>query len=203
VLVLNGCHTGSFAVSFLSGFLSVREAFEFPVVERFMRELVYAEVVPVLEGPEEELLLFADKILERFKNPYINHLWQSIALNAMSKWETRNLPTLLKYYSKFGVLPPKTVFSLAALIAYFRGEVNGEKYGLQDDQWILEFYSEAWAECDLTSESIHVLVEKVLKLEALWKQDLNHIQGLTNEVSKYLSKIIQIGMNEAVKTVLN
>ncbi|MGE5448628.1 MAG: tagaturonate reductase, partial [Bacteroidales bacterium] len=84
VLVLNGCHTGSFAVAYLSGLETVREAFEDPIAGQFMRELVYKEVVPVLQGEENELTAFAHKILERFSNPYIRHLWQSIALNAMS-----------------------------------------------------------------------------------------------------------------------
>jgi tagaturonate reductase len=95
VAVLNGCHTGSYAVSYLSGMETVREAFENLEVGHFMKDLVYDEVLPVLEGSEKELVGFANKILERFRNPYIRHQWQSIALNAMSKWETRNLPTLL------------------------------------------------------------------------------------------------------------
>ncbi|HCR89287.1 MAG TPA: tagaturonate reductase, partial [Prolixibacteraceae bacterium] len=120
VQVLNGCHTGSYAVSFLSGMETVREAFENLEVGSFMKELVYDEVLPALDGSEKELKSFAHKILERFRNPYIRHLWQSIALNAMSKWETRNLPTLINYYETHGMLPQKLVFSLAAMIAYFK-----------------------------------------------------------------------------------
>lgn len=202
VLVLNGCHTGSYAVSYLSGLETVREAFEDPQVGRFMRELVNEEVLPVLEGTEEELKSFAHKILERFKNPYIRHLWQSIALNATSKWETRNLPTVLKYYKLTGTLPQKQVFSLAAMIAYFKGEMNGMNYPVQDDQWILDFYKEAWAACDGTPVSIQKLVEKVLALDKVWKQDLNLIPGLTAQVSHDLYLIEQVGMREAVKMVL-
>lgn len=203
VLVLNGCHTGSFAVAYLSGLETVREAFEDPIAGQFMRELVYQEVVPVLQGDEKELTAFAHKILERFSNPYIRHLWQSIALNAMSKWETRNLPTVLKFYKAYGKLPQRQVFSLAALIAYYKGEINGKSYSLQDDQWIQDFYRQAWAECDGSLFSIEKLVKKVLALENLWKQDLNQIPGLTATVSHYLSLIEQAGMKEAVKTVIS
>lgn len=201
VLVLNGCHTGSYAVSYLSGLETVREAFEDPQVGRYMRELVYEEVLPVLEGTEEELRSFAYKILERFKNPYIRHLWQSIALNAMSKWETRNLPTVLKYYKLTGRLPRKQVFSLAAMIAYFKGEVNGNRYPVQDDQWILDFYKEAWEACDGSEEAIRLLVEKVLKLERVWKRNLNEVDGLADLVSSYLLLIEQKGMREAMKNL--
>ncbi len=203
VQVLNGCHTGSYAVSFLSGLETVREAFEHLEVGAFMKDLVYDEVLPVLDGSEKELRSFANKILERFKNPYIRHLWQSIALNAMSKWETRNLPTLLNYYKAHGMLPQKMVFSLAAMIAYFKGEANGVTYKVQDDQWILDFYKEAWAQCDGRPISIYQLVEKVLSLEKVWKRNLNEVPNLTISVTCYLFLIEQVGMKKAVKAVLN
>lgn len=203
VLVLNGCHTGSYAVSFLSGLETVREGFENLEVGSFMKELVYDEVLPVLDGTEKELHSFAHKILERFRNPYIRHLWQSIALNAMSKWETRNLPTLLGYYEAHQMLPQKVVFSLAAMIAYFKGEADGKTYQLQDDQWILDFYQEAWAACDGRPISIQELVVKVLALEKVWKRNLNEIPNLTISVTCYLFLIQQVGMKKAVKAVLD
>lgn len=203
VQVLNGCHTGSYAVSFLSGMDTVREAFENLEVGEFMKDLVFDEVLPVLDGTESELTSFANKILERFHNPYIRHQWQSIALNAMSKWETRNLPTLISYYNKNKKLPQKLVFSLAAMIAYFKGEKEGNPYKVQDDQWILDFYKEAWAECDGRPISIYKLVEKVLNLDKVWKRDLNKVPNLTITTSHYLFLIEQVGMKAAMKAVMS
>lgn len=202
VQVLNGCHTGSYAVSYLSGIETVREAYDNLQVGNFMKELVYDEVLPVLDGSEKELKKFANKILERFANPFIRHQWQSIALNAMSKWETRNLPSLLQFNEKHKMLPQKLVFSLAAMIAYFKGEANGEKYKVEDDKWIKDFYRNAWAECDGRPISIYQLCEKVLGLDKVWKQNLNHIPNLTITVSHYLFLITQVGMKKAVKAVL-
>ncbi len=203
VQVLNGCHTGSYAVSFLSGIETVREAYENLETGNFMKELVYDEVLPVLDGTEKELKSFANKILERFANPYIRHQWQSIALNAMSKWETRNLPSLQNFVDTYNMLPQKLVFSLAAMIAYFKGESDGVHYNVQDDEWILDFYKEAWAACDGRPISIYQLVEKVLSLDKVWKKDLNQIPNLTITVSHYLFLIQQIGMKRAVKAVLS
>lgn len=203
VQVLNGCHTGSYAVSFLSGIETVRDAYENLEVGNFMKELVYDEVLPVLDGTEKELKKFANKILERFANPFIRHQWQSIALNAMSKWETRNLPSLINFHNTHQMLPQKLVFSLAAMIAYFKGEANGECYPVKDDQWILDFYKEAWAQCDGRPISVYLLTEKVLALDKVWKQDLNKIPNLTITVSHYLFLIQQVGMKRAVKAVLS
>ncbi len=203
VQVLNGCHTGSYAVSYLSGIETVRDAYQNLEVGNFMKELVYDEVLPVLDGTEKELQKFANKILERFANPFIRHQWQSIALNAMSKWETRNLPSLINFNEKHGMLPQKLVFSLAAMIAYFKGEINGKCYKVQDDEWILDFYREAWAACDGRPISIYQLCEKVLSLDKVWKQNLNKIPNLTITVSHYLFLITQVGMKRAVKAVLD
>lgn len=203
VAVLNGTHTGSYAVSFLYGIDNVREAYESVEVGSFMKGMVYEEVLPTLEGSEKELKSFANKILERFSNPFIRHLWQSIALNAMSKWETRDLPSLLNFIEKHGMLPQKLVFSMAAMIAYFRGESDGVKYDIQDDQWIMDFYKEAWAECDGRPISIYNLCEKVLGLEKVWKRDLNEVPNLTITVSHYLFLITQVGMKKAVRAVLS
>ncbi|WP_346854978.1 tagaturonate reductase [uncultured Draconibacterium sp.] len=203
VAVLNGTHTGSYAVSFLYGIDNVREAYESVEVGSFMKGMVYEEVLPTLEGSEKELTSFANKILERFSNPFIRHLWQSIALNAMSKWETRDLPSLLNFIEKHGMLPQKLVFSMAAMIAYFRGESDGVKYSVQDDQWIKDFYKEAWAECDGRPISIYNLCEKVLGLEKVWKRNLNEVPNLTITVSHYLFLITQVGMKKAVRAVLS
>ena len=121
----------------------------------------------------------------------------------MSKWETRNLPSLINFEQKHGMLPQKLVFSLAAMIAYFKGEANGEAYNVQDDEWIVDFYKEAWAECDGRPISIYILCEKVLSLDKVWKQNLNDIPNLTITVSHYLFLITQVGMKKAVKAVLS
>jgi tagaturonate reductase len=202
VRVLNGAHTGSFAVSLLYGIETVRESVENLEIGRFMKEMVYEEILKGLNGNENELHGFASKILERFYNPYIRHLWTSIALNSLSKWETRCLPSLTDYLKNTGELPAKIVFSLAALLAYYRGENGGQSYQLTVDSVHLDFFSSLWAYCDDRPESVYLLTEQVLSNSRLWKSDLNKIEGLTGAVSSYLFLIRQVGMKEAVKSVL-
>jgi tagaturonate reductase len=202
VRILNGTHTGSFAVSLLYGIETVRESVENIEVGRFMKEMVFEEVLRGLNGDETELKVFASKILERFYNPYIRHLWSSIALNALSKWETRCLPTLTDYLDHTGELPQKTVFSLAALIAYYREEIDGHVYQVSDDPIYLEFFRSLWKNSNDRPESVYQLTEQALAYTKLWKKDLNKIEGLTQAVSSYLFLIRQIGMKEAIKSVL-
>ena len=202
VRVLNGAHSGSFAVSLLYGIETVRESIENIEVGRFMKEMIFDEVLKGLEGDGTELKAFAFSILERFYNPYIRHQWTSIALNALSKWETRCLPSLIDYVANTDQLPQKTVFSLAALIAYYRGEVDGQAYTLNEDPVHLGFFKSLWANNNDSPESIYHLTEQVLAYTELWKKDLNKIEGLTLAVSSYLYLIRQVGMKKAIKSVL-
>lgn len=202
VAVLNGAHTGTYATSYLYGIETVKEAYEHDVLGKFMRGMIYDEVLETLNGTPKELTKFAEKILERFSNPYIRHEWMSISLNGMSKWETRDLPSLLKYLDKKGELPKKLTFSLAAMIAFNKGENEGKTFKVSDDQWILDFYTKAWAACDGTEAGITKLVENTLALDKVWKRNLNEVAGLTAAVSAYLYAIQTKGMKEAIKAVL-
>ncbi len=202
VRILNGAHTGSFAVSLLYGVETVRQSIENIELGRFMKEMVYDEILKGIHTDEKELQVFATKILERFYNPFIRHQWTSIALNALSKWETRNLPSLIDYISNSGQLPQKLVFSLAALLAYNKGEVDGVQYTLNDDPGHLDFFRNLWSQNNGSPESIHHITKQALAYSSLWGKNLNQIEGLTQAVSAYLYLIEQVGMKQAIKSVL-
>ena len=64
---------------------------------------------------------YAAAVLERFRNPFIEHQLLSISLNSVSKWKVRVLPSILDSLKSRGKLPPALVFSLAALIRFYEG----------------------------------------------------------------------------------
>jgi len=126
----------------------------------------------------------------------------SIALNSMSKFETRDLPSLLEYKKRKGVLPKKLVFSLAALIEFYKGKRGNEDIKLADNQDILDLYSDLWSKCDGTDAGYKKLVSSVLGYENNWKMDLNKVEGLTEAVTEKLILIEKNGIKEAVKSVM-
>jgi len=201
VRVLNGAHTGSFAVSLLYGIETVRESIEHEALGKFMNNMIYNEVLATINGEEEDLKIFAKKILERFYNPYIRHEWQSIALNSMSKWKTRNLCSLIDYTKIKNEVPSHLSFSLAALIAFYKGEYKGKKILLQDDKPHIDYMEKAWAGFNLSKENVQAVTENVLSYSELWDLDLNQISGLTNMVSNQLYTILSDGIEEAIKTL--
>lgn len=202
VRILNGAHTSMVPVSLLYGLETVRETVEDEVMGRFVKEAVFDEIVPTLDLPEAELNYFADAVLDRFKNPFIKHLLMSISLNSNSKYETRVLPSVLEYQKRKGVLPKKLVFSLAALIRFFKGEINGKVIELKEKPEIISMYNKLWESCDGTEAGLRNIVEKVLSNEEIWKMDLNKVEGLTDKVTHYLIEIEGLGMKKALNEVM-
>lgn len=201
VRILNGAHTGSVAAAYLSGFDTVREAMEDAEVGGFINAMVAEEIVPNISGDQAYLQQFSQKILERFHNPFIRHEWMSIALNAMSKWETRVLPSLLDAQRNTGRLPKRIVFSLAALMAFYRCQRGEATYTCKDNADILELYAKVWGDYDGSVARLQQLVRTVLAYEVNWKRDLNEIPGLSDAVTAALSQILTLGMLEALKRV--
>lgn len=202
VRILNGAHTAMTPVSYLYGLNTVAESVEHGVIGNFVKELIFDEIIPTLDLPNEELNSFADAVLERFKNPFIQHFLLSISLNSMSKFKTRDLPSLMEYYSRKNELPRKLVFSLAALISFYKGKREEEEIKLADDQHILDLFSTQWSEYNGTIESIKKIVTNVLAYERNWEMDLNQVPGLTDTVTNYLYEIETQGMKKAVEAVI-
>ncbi|MGM0904112.1 MAG: tagaturonate reductase [Bacillota bacterium] len=203
VRILNGAHTALTPVSYLYGLDTVAETVEHDVMGPFVKELIYDEIIPTLDLPLDELQSFAHAVLERFQNPFIQHFLLSISLNSMSKFKTRDLPSLLEYYNRKQELPRKLVFSLAALIAFYKGKRGEEEIKLSDDQDILELFNQQWSQFDGGVESVRGIVTNVLGYEKNWEMNLNEVPGLTEAVTNDLYEIETKGMKQAVEAILS
>lgn len=199
VAILNGAHTALVPVAFLAGLDTVGESMNDAQIGRFVEKTIAEEIVPVLDLPHDELMSFAQAVLSRFRNPFIQHQLLSIALNGMTKFRTRILPQLLTYREQQGQLPARLTFALAALIAFYRGERNGENYPLQDDAHWLERYSTLWHGVNDRTLSLQQLVTTVLSDAAHWEQDLTQVPGLVEQVTQQLQAIVDRGMRAAVE----
>ncbi|TCV98810.1 tagaturonate reductase [Biostraticola tofi] len=200
VAILNGAHTALVPVAFLAGLDTVGEAMNDTQVSAFVEKAITEEIVPVLDLPHDELTSFSQAVLGRFRNPFIRHQLLSIALNGMTKYRTRILPQLLVYQQQKGELPARLTFALAALIAFYRGERQGESYPLQDDEHWLNRYRELWAGVSQGAVSLRTLVSEVLGDAEHWQQDLRQVPGLADQVEQQLQSILQQGMRKAVSS---
>ena len=179
VRILNGAHTSMVLAARLYGLSTVKECLDDPMVSRFLRKAVFEEIIPTL-GHEEEDIPFGNAILERFANPFVKHQLLSIALNSVSKFKARVLPTIFEYREQRGTLPKCLTFSLAALIAFYRTDETN------DGEEIMAFMKKA-------------PVRRILARRDYWGQDLTF---MTEEVEHYYGIMENESMAAAFETVL-
>jgi tagaturonate reductase len=180
VRILNGAHTTMVLGAYLAGQDIVRNCMQDDVIKGYMNKAIYEEIIPTLDLPLQELKDFAAAVEERFANPFVKHQLLSIALNSVSKFKARVLPTILEYYETNGDLPKCMTFSLAALIAFYRTEEAN------DGEDIMAFMKTASA-------------EEILKQEGYWGRDLSF---MLPEVEKYMTLMQEKGMEQAFRQLL-
>jgi tagaturonate reductase len=209
--ILNGAHTTTALAAYLSGFDYVGDSLADPLIANFMRGAIFDEVIPTLTLPQAELETFAAAVFERFRNPYIRHSLQSIALNSVSKYRARVLPSLERYVDLRGSLPRHLTFALAALIVFYRGTsvVDGalighrenHPYRVKDNLPILEKMAELWLTCGDSPEGVLAITENVLKQTEWWGKDLRTIPGLIEIVTRDVNRILSRGIRAAMADV--
>jgi tagaturonate reductase len=166
VRILNGAHTSLVPYAMLSGLDTVKSCIDNPVMKEHIRKCVFEEIIPTLDLPREELEAYAAGVLERFGNPYIKHYLSAIALNSVSKFKVRVLPSILEYIKRYGKMPETLLFAFAKLIEFYKTDMTN------DDADIVEFMKSA-------------TTEQILKNASLWGCDISY---LTPEVEKYVNK---------------
>lgn len=179
VRILNGGHTSMVLGAYLYGLTTVGECLNDETVHAFLDKCIFDEIIPTLGNTETDVN-FGKAVIERFKNPFIKHQLLSIALNSVSKFAVRVLPTIIEYKEKFAAYPPALTFSMAALIAFYRTDKSN------DNEEIMAFMKDA-------------KVEDIMKRSDYWGQDLSDMAPL---VSEYYDLINEKGMAEAYKVVL-
>lgn len=194
VRILNGAHTSLVPVGYLYGIDRVRESLEDTVVGGFLRQAIFEEICPTLDLPEAELNQFANDVIDRFRNPYLEHALISISLNSTSKYKTRVLPSVLEFIKRKGELPQRLLFSLASLIAFYKGDRNGEDIPLKDDQSALDFFKNQWATGDIAA-----VAKATLENTNFWGEDLTQYEGLLDVVTKNLENIVNNGIQETLQ----
>lgn len=200
VRVLNGAHTISVPVALLAGLETVRDAVEDERVGRFIRRVVFDDIVPSLDAPGAEE--FANEVLERFANPHIRHALIDITLYGTTKMRVRVVPSIVDYYRRARRAPTSLAFGFAAYIAFMRGDIQAERrtMGLavpEDGEGAR--VRDAWLDVDPRSDaSLAELARRVCGDDALWGVDLSSLTGFADIVAEHLVRIIRQGIQPAL-----
>lgn len=203
--LLNGTHTLSCAVAFLSGLRTVKLAMDNDDFAGFITHLMCQEIAPAIpyQVTKAETDEFAYKVLDRFRNPNIEHQWISISAQYSSKIKMRVLPLLLNHYRQRSSVPELIAFGFAAFMRFMKvskaddkyvGEVNGAEYAITDSQ--AEYFYKAWTNADAQQA-----VQNVLSNTELWDTDLTQLPGFKDAVVGYLEAILSDGTKEVLENL--
>lgn len=205
--LLNGTHTYSCGLAYLSGFDTVKDAMANNTMSLFVYDLMKHEIAPCIENIEISMLEaydFAKNVLDRFRNPYIDHRWLSITLNYTGKMKMRNLPLITEHYNRFDEVPQYMAIGFAAYLLFMKAEKeadgkyygirNNEEYLIQDD-WAA-FYYNAWK-----SNDSNALVDAALSSTEIWGTDLLQFNGFADAVKKYLNLFMNNKFFEVMEEV--
>lgn len=202
--LLNGTHSLSCGVAFLAGCQNVKQAMDDELISSYISELMQHEIAPSipykvnLQHAQE----FSAKVLDRFRNPYINHQWISITMNYSSKMKLRCVPVLLKHYERCGTVPEFMTLGFAAYLFFMRstikkgdrfyGEINGQTFLVQDDQD--EIFYKRW-----TGLTVSGLVQETLSDVGFWGADLTALPEFRQALTDKLNLIMNNGIREAIE----
>ena len=164
VRILNGAHTSLVPYAMLEGFDTVKSCIDDERMCAHLRRCVFDEIIPTLDLPRDELLAYANSVVERFGNPYIKHYLSAISLNSVSKFKVRVLPSILEYIKRYDKMPETLIFAFAKLIEFYKTDMP------QDAPEVIAFMRDHSA-------------REILANTELWGQDLSF---LAEEIEKCL-----------------
>lgn len=120
--MLNGAHSALAYIGLREGWVFVHEAIRDlrigDRVERLMRTEAATSLSPT---PGQDLRAYADRLIERFANPALNHRLDQIAKDGSEKIVQRWLP-VLAHHQAAGRPCPATLEALAAWVVFVRGD---------------------------------------------------------------------------------
>jgi len=206
IRLLNGSHTFSCGLAVLAGFKTVKDAMADEAFNTFITRLMQEEIAAAITSAsisKEEAVSFSNKVLDRYRNPFIEHQWLSICMNYSSKMYMRNVPLLYQYADKRSAAPALMSLGMAAHILFMRSHKNEDDsfYGNNGSEYVIpdtnaEWYANAWKQ-----HGPGKIAETVLANKEIWQADLNGINGFTNEVNYWLQQLLANGVQHTLQHI--
>ncbi len=200
VRILNGIHTMICMTAYLYGIDTVGNCLKDEYIRKFIDKGLYEEIIPAVDFDKNELISFAEDVIERFENPFIEHHLINISLNSVSKFKARVLPTVLEYVEQFNKAPEVLTCSLAALLHFYGGlKENGDLIPVKDDKDILDKFNDFWDQLRGNRVSDTEFVTIILSDKTMWGQDLSLNQHIYDSVLKYFNAIKHSGISKTIR----
>ncbi|MBW8685344.1 tagaturonate reductase [Chitinophaga rhizophila] len=201
--ILNGSHTISVPLGYLSGMNTVVECMEDSYMRSFFRTVIIEEILPTIKDICPHAPAFAEDVLDRFSNPNIAHKLLSITFQESMKMNARNVRTIVRYYEQFEALPASMCLGFAAMLLFLRpqkvengqyaGQREQESYTITDDN--IGIFATYWTEVTgRGGAAVADMVQAVCADRRLWEADLSQIPGFAEAVAAHLQGMLQEGV---------
>src|SRR6266487_4432730 len=191
--LLNGAHTATAPLALLAGVRTVREAAEHPRLGAFLRHILFEEIVPATDLPADAAVTFAGTVIDRFRNPWLDHEWRVIAANQTAKLRLRVVPSLTGFARKRGaggIAPQGLALGLAAYLQWARSHPAGDA-----DLPLIERH---WR----TATTLQGLAGSALADADLWGVNLAELPGLLDATTHWLVLLERDGVAAALAALL-
>jgi len=186
--LLNGAHTATAPLALLAGVRTVREAAEHPRLGAFLRHILFEEIVPSTNLPAGAALAFAGTVIDRFRNPWLDHEWRVIATNQTAKLRLRVVPSLTAFARTRGIAPQGLALGLAAYLQWARSHPAGDA-----DLPLIERHLRAVA-----PNALDDLARRALSDADLWGANLAELPGLLEATTRWLVLLERDGVDAAL-----
>ncbi len=200
VRLLNGTHTLSSGIAFLLGIDTVKNAMKDEQIKHYIEMLMASEISLAIPYAvtTEETTKFSKTVVDRFANPFIEHLWHNITFQYTMKMKIRILPLLANYYDIYNKVPDHIALGFAAYLLFMKvveekdgkyyGSLNGNNYLINDDS-VAYFYQQQQKDNYITS---------VLTDTNFWNLDLGLLPGFVEAVNEKYNAILNKGLESAL-----
>lgn len=202
--LLNGTHTLSASLAYLAGFDIVKDAMEDKVFSSYVENLMQNDIAKAIpyDINDDQIKKFSFKVIDRFRNPFLQHKWINITLQNTMKMKNRNMPVLLRYQQLFNASPEYMATGFAGYLLFMKGvkkegdiyygSRGEEYYVINDDQ--APYFFNLWN----SGSSLNSLVMMVLSNIELWGTDLSGFSSFASSVEEKLSSMIKIGVRNTI-----
>ncbi len=214
--LLNGLHTALAPVALLAGVPTVREAAAHARLGPFLERLLFDELVPGTAVPAAAARAFAATVVERVRNPWLEHEWRVIATDQTTKMRVRVAPAIERFVARERRVPEALAVACAAHLRYLRpvsggaapgpaarGCWRGGAYPIVDAD--LPLITRHWLAVDpdrapapVARDTLERLAARALADEALWGSSLARLPGFLAATCRALDQLEQNGVEAAL-----
>jgi tagaturonate reductase len=203
--LLNATHSFACGLAHLSDFNTVKETVTNNLFGSFIHNLMIHEIAETIVSESisiQEACNFAGKVMDRFRNPYIEHRWLSISVQYTSKMKMRTVPLLTRHFGKAKHVPELMTLGFAGYLLFMKchdnkkggysGVFNGKEYTVQDDH--ASYFSEKWK-----LKNSNDVVDAVVGDKNFWGVDLSQLRGFSERVKFYIHSLMEKGTMATIR----